>query len=380
MVAAALLFSACDSDRDYNPVLDPSTAPTTFKLNTPAYSTQGINLEKSSSLHFTWSQPAYGFPAVTTYTLQMSLTNTWDPAQYDEQGNETAAATCYTLSTSTSQVTADVDAKDFDKGVAMLSEWSDESSVSDTAITAYVRCLASAGGTQSVSNVVAIKVLPYYMSVVDYPHPWWFTGAGIQGGWNSGYADCVPFDLTADGEYDKNTGAGVYTKTLWLKGGGDYGFKMVSILTNWDYQIGGTFDAPDYFNGGASNFTAPADGWYTFSIESKGLTEKPVLKITATTVDNEVLHTNMYVTGTALNNEKVEMSPMLVNGHNHVWHATINTVKGGLTFVDENGKVYSSNKFPTGFATSENGVIPAVKGTLEVYYDDLSGCYEFFAN
>lgn len=36
MTVAMLLFAACDSDRDANPVLDDNNLPQTFKLNTPA--------------------------------------------------------------------------------------------------------------------------------------------------------------------------------------------------------------------------------------------------------------------------------------------------------------------------------------------------------
>lgn len=383
LVAAALLFTACDSDRDYNPVLDEGNLPKSFTLNTPAYSTQTIDLAHSTALHFSWSQPAYGFPAVTTYKLQMSLTNTWDDAQYDANGVETKAATYYNLSGSTNAVSTDVEAKDFDKGVATLAEWVDESSVSADPYTAYVRCVATTndGGNKVISNSVPVKVKAYYVSVVNYPKPWFFTGAGIQGGWNGGYNDCVPFDLSKDATYDADSWAGTYTKTLWLKAGDDYGFKLVSVLGDWTNQIGGSFDAPAYNNGGASNLVAPADGYYTFTLESNGIDgSKAKLTVKAANIDEATypVHKSMKISGSALE-APVEMTPMLVNGHNHVWHATINTVKGGLVFTDDAGKVYSDTKFPYGWATAENGVIPVVKGTLEVYFDDLSGCYEFFA-
>lgn len=386
LVAAALLFTACDSDRDYNPVLDEGNLPKSFTLNTPAYSTQTIDLAHSTALHFSWSQPAYGFPAVTTYKLQMSLTNTWDDAQYDANGVETKAATYYNLSGSTNAVSTDVEAKDFNKGVATLSDWADESSVSADPYTAYVRCIATTadGGNKVISNSVPVKVKAYYVSVVNYPAPWFFTGAGIQGGWNSGYNDCVPFDLSKDATYDADTWAGTYTKTLWLKGGSDYGFKLISILTKWQPQLGGTFDSPEFVgeggDGNPANLFAPEDGYYKFTYESTGIHSQGKLTVAKVDIDEATypLHNSMKISGSALE-APVEMTPMLVNGHNHVWHATITTVKGGLVFTDDAGKVYSDTKFPYGWATAENGVIPVVKGTLEVYFDDLSGCYEFFA-
>ena len=68
------LFTACNDDREHNPTIQ---QPKTFVLNTPAYATSLIDLATSSSMTFTWSQPAYGFPAVATYQVQISANNTW---------------------------------------------------------------------------------------------------------------------------------------------------------------------------------------------------------------------------------------------------------------------------------------------------------------
>lgn len=63
-----LALSSCDTDRDMNPVV---TAPTQFVLNTPAIAANNtIDLNNTSTLVITCSQPDYGFPAVTNYTLQ----------------------------------------------------------------------------------------------------------------------------------------------------------------------------------------------------------------------------------------------------------------------------------------------------------------------
>jgi len=44
------LFTACEDDRDSNPILQD---PTAFVLNTPAYSTAVYDLSKSSSVELT---------------------------------------------------------------------------------------------------------------------------------------------------------------------------------------------------------------------------------------------------------------------------------------------------------------------------------------
>lgn len=53
--------------------------PTTFVLNTPAYAANYVyDLEKSKSIELTCSQPDYGYTAVTSYHVQVSLTPDFD--------------------------------------------------------------------------------------------------------------------------------------------------------------------------------------------------------------------------------------------------------------------------------------------------------------
>ena len=64
-------LSACDADRDSNPILG---EPDTFVLNVPAFAENNVyDLLNSESLLLTCSQPAYGMPMATTYSVQVSL-------------------------------------------------------------------------------------------------------------------------------------------------------------------------------------------------------------------------------------------------------------------------------------------------------------------
>lgn len=70
LLCAIGLFTACDDDLDHNPTL---VKPTQFVLNTPAISTTGVvDLANSDSVNLTCSQPDYGFPASTKYTVQIA--------------------------------------------------------------------------------------------------------------------------------------------------------------------------------------------------------------------------------------------------------------------------------------------------------------------
>ena len=71
LLAGVLMFSSCESDRDDNPVLN---EPTAFTLNVPAYVNTVYDLENSTSLELTCSQPDYGYTAATTYTVEVSTT------------------------------------------------------------------------------------------------------------------------------------------------------------------------------------------------------------------------------------------------------------------------------------------------------------------
>ncbi len=60
LVCSVLFLASCSDDNASNPTLQ---TPNTFKLNTPSYSNQLIDLATSTGIDFTWSQPAYGSPA-----------------------------------------------------------------------------------------------------------------------------------------------------------------------------------------------------------------------------------------------------------------------------------------------------------------------------
>lgn len=70
MTLGLMTLASCSDDRDDNPSI---VSPTTFHLNTPALADQYLDLAKSEFIELTCSQPDYGFPANTQYTVQVSL-------------------------------------------------------------------------------------------------------------------------------------------------------------------------------------------------------------------------------------------------------------------------------------------------------------------
>lgn len=70
LLCAVCCFTACSDDNDNNPVV---TKPTMFHLNTPALAANGVyDLANSKVVELTCSQPNYGYPAVTKYTVEVA--------------------------------------------------------------------------------------------------------------------------------------------------------------------------------------------------------------------------------------------------------------------------------------------------------------------
>lgn len=69
----AMLFAACDSDRDDNPTLGPNHTASEFVVNTPAVADQYIQLSPDNAVNLTWSQPNYGVNTVVNYKVQVGL-------------------------------------------------------------------------------------------------------------------------------------------------------------------------------------------------------------------------------------------------------------------------------------------------------------------
>ena len=87
------LFTACETDNDSNPILN---EPDTFTLNTPAYAANNVyDLKNAQSVELTCSQPDYGFPAATTYTVQASFEQDFKEATDDSKANYTVLENTY---------------------------------------------------------------------------------------------------------------------------------------------------------------------------------------------------------------------------------------------------------------------------------------------
>ena len=131
-----LALSACEADRDSNPVLN---EPDTFVLNVPAFASNNVyDLKNSESLELTCTQPDYGIPMATTYSVQISLEENF----VDAHAETNTEANYTTLGTTHSSAKMEVKALEFALALGDLWSASSDEEFPTTPIPVYVRLKA----------------------------------------------------------------------------------------------------------------------------------------------------------------------------------------------------------------------------------------------
>lgn len=186
LLFGALLFTACDSDRDDNPVL---SVPSTFQLNAPADAENNtLDLVNSSTVSFTANQPDYGgFPVTTTYTLQVSF----DKDFVEANEADGTAANYFSLPTTFSTPEMNVKASELNENIITFYETQKNTDSYDNAVRpVYVRCKANVStvdGSDVYSNVVELpNVLATYKAPdVTLPEEMYVCGSSIGEEWKT---------------------------------------------------------------------------------------------------------------------------------------------------------------------------------------------------
>ena len=248
------LFASCSDDNDSNPTL---IQPTEFTLNTPAYANATIDLEKSTELNFTWSQPKYtadNAPVNATYEVQVSPTNTFtvstDEAAADESGEKVADYAV--LNNTTQECKISASAQEIDKALVKILKWTEDAVPATQDVYIRVNAFILEGTNRLnpiASNAVTLKVKPYYVELKDaVPTMWYLVGHLFADKWAGKKIvgeDALPMFLIPNYAYDKKTGAGELEYTNYFLTG-DYndkaecpgaGFKILPPDFNWDYSM-----------------------------------------------------------------------------------------------------------------------------------------------
>ena len=190
-ISAALLlgvfaFSSCE-DQDTTPVMQ---EPTEFVLNTPAYVNGTYDLEHSTTLELTCSQPDYGFTAATSYAVEVSLTNVFD-------GKESVV-----LGTTYSTARMNVDVAELAAALTSLATAADPDLTEEDfpmVTEVYVRLVAkltNSGKGEIASNVIILPNvrIHYALPAVILPEELYLIGQCNGWDWGAAYAFVPAYD------------------------------------------------------------------------------------------------------------------------------------------------------------------------------------------
>ncbi len=291
LVGIISLFASCSDDNDSNPTL---IQPKEFVLNTPAYANATIDLEKSTGLELTWSQPKYtadNAPINATYDVQVSPTNSFtvstDEAAADESGEKVPDYAV--LSNTTQKCNISASAEEMDKALVKILKWTEGNVPAEQEMYVRVNAYILEGTSRLnpvASNSVKLNVKPYYIELKDaVPTMWYLVGNMFGGKWagdkNIG-VDALPMFLKPNFSYDKKTGAGEIEYTNYFltdefdekAESAVAGFKILPSSFDWNYSMDGGGKLKDNIayrgstNSDGGHILAGADGYYTITLNT----------------------------------------------------------------------------------------------------------------
>lgn len=347
LVGIISLFASCSDDNDSNPTL---IQPKEFVLNTPAYANATIDLEKSTGLELTWSQPKYtadNAPINATYEVQVSPTNSFtvstDEAAADESGEKVPDYAV--LSNTTQKCNISASAEEMDKALVKILKWTEGNVPAEQEMYVRVNAYILEGTSRLnpvASNSVKLNVKPYYIELKDaVPTMWYLVGNMFGGKWagdkNIG-VDALPMFLKPNFSYDKKTGAGEIEYTNYFltdefdekAESAVAGFKILPSSFSWDYSMDGGGKLKDNIayrgstNSDGGHILAGADGYYTITLNTANNT--------ATMVKYEGNVTNygtIQIAGSFNEWADTPMLPYNTEGvENHAWYYVMEVPAG----------------------------------------------------
>ena len=407
LFTATSLFTACADDRDSNPTL---VQPTEFVLNTPVYANQLLDLRTSKHVSLDWSQPNVtdkGAPlaGVGFYAIQVSKDGKFTASVAEAAADKTGktVADYIELEEKYFSTAVDVNAEALDKAINTLFAWESEANM-PAKQELHLRVYAHFAGTNApledgsvsiASNVVKVQVAPYYIELSDAPVALnYIVGQDVAGSWSNNVADAgkglLPFFPIANANYDKKTGLGSVSYTGYFADKAE--FKVFSPKYSadgksfaWDYAYVGVEGTPGtarYRDGGddGPNITAPKAGYYTIVIDNV----KHTFTMTEATEIDETEKGSIGIVGefSSWDNDVVmTAASTAANGKNHVWTVELKLEKASEVKFRANAKWDlswgSATVLPYGVATKGGPNMKLKKGTYKVYFNDLTGQYNF---
>ena len=397
------LFASCSDDNDSNPTL---IQPTEFTLNTPEYANSTIDLEHSTGLGLTWSQPKYtadNAPINATYEVQVSPTNTFtvstDEAAADESGEKVPDYAA--LSNTTEKCNVSASAEEIDKALVKILKWTEGNVPATQEVYVRVNAFVQEGTSRLnpvASNSVKLNVNPYYIELKDaVPTMWYLVGNMFGAKWGNNKdigVDALPMFLKPNFSYDKKTGAGEIEYTNYFLTG-DYndkaecdgaGFKILPLSFNWDNSMnadGATKGTIINRNGGSDggHIVAPEAGYYTITLNTADNTAK--MEKYEGTVNN---YGTIQITGSFNEWADTPMLPYNTEGvENHAWYYVMDVAAG--TTAQFKFKIAGSWDTSWGYGAADGAInmygkcdaggknIGLAEGKYVISFNDITGSF-----
>lgn len=397
------LFASCSDDNDSNPTL---IQPTEFTLNTPEYANSTIDLEHSTGLGLTWSQPKYtadNAPINATYEVQVSPTNTFtvstDEAAADESGEKVPDYAA--LSNTTQKCNVSASAEEIDKALVKILKWTEGNVPATQEVYVRVNAFVQEGTSRLnpvASNSVKLNVNPYYIELKDaVPTMWYLVGNMFGAKWGNNKdigVDALPMFLKPNFSYDKKTGAGEIEYTNYFLTG-DYndkaecdgaGFKILPLSFNWDNSMnadGATKGTIINRNGGSDggHIVAPEAGYYTITLNTADNTAKMV-KYEGDVND----YGTIQITGSFNEWADTPMLPYNTEGvENHAWYYVMDVAAG--TTAQFKFKIAGSWDTSWGYGAADGAInmygkcdaggknIGLAEGKYVISFNDITGSF-----
>ena len=386
LLSMAIVFTACEDDRDSNPTL---IQPTSFTLNNPVNT--NVDLFNSTSIPFTWSQPDYGgWPAAVDYQFEVSPTNDWSVSVSQAKADETGATvpTYDVIKSIFASCSGNVSAEDLAKSLVKICQW-DETSVIPEAMTIWLRLSASTPGATTIySNPVSLTVKPYYINASEVYDIWYMVGNCIgSASWSNSASGIGEGLIPMYPAYDTD---GTFMAGSMYVGyfPEDGQFKFVHVPGDWGEQLNftnvvnpGSFLSDE--DGDNHNIGIKEAGYYSIWISGDGA-------ITIAKYEESVTTYEMITMPGAYQEWKPENNPLAavstLNGleFNHDWFVE-------ETFAEDTELKFAANgtwdmswgnatDFPYGKGNqnSDNNIkVPA--GKYIILFNDIMGTYTFIA-
>jgi len=397
LLLGGFVFTACVDE--VGPTINKEAEDGTlaFQLFNPVYANSVYQLTEANSSGVVdtlyCNEPAYGFTAPVTYTVQVSLNSNFTDSVYFED-----------LATLVQGEKVPVNVKELNTALNTL--YGNNFPTPAIATKVYVRLKAVISDVTTTitgdkllikpaySNAIEIRVLPYKAANLKYYYqvtvkPYYIIGLA-NGAWDNSDAglgvSMYPLSVVKEAAYDEN-GNGTFKFTGYFSA--SRSFKLIRDIGSWNEQWGnksaeGINNPINKAIAGEepSNLKVPEDGYYTITLNSI----KNTLTVEKTT-ETPPTYASVALMGTFNGwGADVAMTPAEAT-NNHIWFITHTFAEAGqykfranASWDVANWGTPAANDGDSQYALIGVGGmggknLPSTAGTYRIILNDQDGCY-----